>query len=328
MKVAHKIREARISQNMTQMNLADAMEVSYQAVSNWERGNSMPDISKLEPLCQILHISMDELLGTESTPRALNHILNKEEASETQDEPITLNEIQELAPILPPSDVERLVDDSLEQQKEEKLDLKAIIGLAPFLSEDTLDELVKASNPETDMDSILALAPFLEEDTMDWLARNRLPAVGLQGLIQLAPFLCEDTLDALVKASNPETDMDGILALAPFLEEDTLDWLVKKMLPVEDLQKLSALMPYLCEDTMEAIALSLDPQKDMESLISFAPSLDEDTLDKVIDKITDFEQADVSGLYPYLSQESLQKIAKALMKTQNLDALKSVISYM
>ena len=51
MKVAANIKEARIAQNMTQMSLADAMEVSYQAVSNWERGNSMPDIAKLEQLC-------------------------------------------------------------------------------------------------------------------------------------------------------------------------------------------------------------------------------------------------------------------------------------
>ena len=40
MKVAREIREARITQNMTQMNLADEMGVSYQAVSNWERGVS------------------------------------------------------------------------------------------------------------------------------------------------------------------------------------------------------------------------------------------------------------------------------------------------
>ncbi len=33
MKVANKIRNARIAQNLTQMNLADAMGVSYQAVS-------------------------------------------------------------------------------------------------------------------------------------------------------------------------------------------------------------------------------------------------------------------------------------------------------
>ena len=40
MMIAKVIRQARIAQNMTQMNLADAMGVSYQAVSNWERGVS------------------------------------------------------------------------------------------------------------------------------------------------------------------------------------------------------------------------------------------------------------------------------------------------
>lgn len=40
-KVGRKIKEARVEQNMTQMNLADAMGVSYQAVSNWERGGSL-----------------------------------------------------------------------------------------------------------------------------------------------------------------------------------------------------------------------------------------------------------------------------------------------
>ena len=39
-KVAKRIKEARVAQNLTQMQLADAMGVSYQAVSNWERGVS------------------------------------------------------------------------------------------------------------------------------------------------------------------------------------------------------------------------------------------------------------------------------------------------
>ena len=40
-KVAKRIKEARVAQNLTQMQLADAMGVSYQAVSNWERGGSL-----------------------------------------------------------------------------------------------------------------------------------------------------------------------------------------------------------------------------------------------------------------------------------------------
>ena len=39
-KIGKKIKQARLNRNLTQMKLADAMGVSYQAVSNWERGVS------------------------------------------------------------------------------------------------------------------------------------------------------------------------------------------------------------------------------------------------------------------------------------------------
>ena len=42
------------------------MGVSYQAVSNWERGNSMPDISKLPELAGIFRVSVDSLLAGNS----------------------------------------------------------------------------------------------------------------------------------------------------------------------------------------------------------------------------------------------------------------------
>ena len=51
--VGKKIVSLRKSRNMTQTELADKMDVSFQAVSNWERGNSMPDISKLPQLAAL-----------------------------------------------------------------------------------------------------------------------------------------------------------------------------------------------------------------------------------------------------------------------------------
>ena len=41
LKVAKRIRDGRNRKNMTQMELADKMGVSFQAVSNWERGGSL-----------------------------------------------------------------------------------------------------------------------------------------------------------------------------------------------------------------------------------------------------------------------------------------------
>ena len=49
--VSRKIKDARVKKNLTQNALADAMCVSYQAVSNWERGNAMPE-EKLDKLAE------------------------------------------------------------------------------------------------------------------------------------------------------------------------------------------------------------------------------------------------------------------------------------
>ena len=64
--IGRKISEFRKVSNMTQMELADRLNISFQAVSNWERGNSMPDISKLPELAELFGISIDELLAKKS----------------------------------------------------------------------------------------------------------------------------------------------------------------------------------------------------------------------------------------------------------------------
>ena len=57
-----RIGRFRKNSNLTQMALADLMGVSFQAVSNWERGVSMPDISKLPELSRILKVKIDDIL--------------------------------------------------------------------------------------------------------------------------------------------------------------------------------------------------------------------------------------------------------------------------
>lgn len=61
--VGGKIAELRKSHNMTQLELADKLGISFQAVSNCERGNSMPDISKLPEIAELFSVSIDEILG-------------------------------------------------------------------------------------------------------------------------------------------------------------------------------------------------------------------------------------------------------------------------
>lgn len=51
--------------NLTQIQLAERLEITNQAVSKWENGRGMPDVLLLQPLCDVLGISLNELFSGE-----------------------------------------------------------------------------------------------------------------------------------------------------------------------------------------------------------------------------------------------------------------------
>ena len=52
-------------EKMTQAELAEKIHVTDKAISRWERGLGFPDIQTLEPLAQVLGISVLELMRSE-----------------------------------------------------------------------------------------------------------------------------------------------------------------------------------------------------------------------------------------------------------------------
>ena len=61
--VSATIRRLRREKGLTQEALAQAMGVSPQAISKWETGQTMPDITLLLPISKVLGIGVNELLG-------------------------------------------------------------------------------------------------------------------------------------------------------------------------------------------------------------------------------------------------------------------------
>jgi transcriptional regulator with XRE-family HTH domain/DNA-directed RNA polymerase subunit RPC12/RpoP len=64
-KIGKFIAECRKKQNLTQLQLAEKLNITDRAVSKWERGKSMPDSSIMLELCEILKISVNDLLSGE-----------------------------------------------------------------------------------------------------------------------------------------------------------------------------------------------------------------------------------------------------------------------
>lgn len=61
-KIGKFIAECRKKKNLTQMQLAEKLNITDRAISKWETGKSMPDSSIMLELCDILGISVNDLL--------------------------------------------------------------------------------------------------------------------------------------------------------------------------------------------------------------------------------------------------------------------------
>ncbi len=276
--VSQRIRDARIHKNMTQSNLADEMGVSYQAVSNWERGNSLPDIAKYGDLCRILDVSLEYLLGESEDTKTVEKLI---EGDKNGDEvSLTIEEITPIAPLIPPK--------GLKEAIEKSGDKKAVYGkslrkIAPFLDKETLDELVREMGSE-DAHELMALAPFLAGGTL----AAKLQALHAQGKLEISvlrkcmPFLGMDTIDNLLEGMEI-TNLDDIMKIAPFLKRSTLKKMVEKCDNGEGVRfnVIKHLAPFLDKDTLSQLLEDTEID-DFQKIAELAPFLHSKTLKDLI----------------------------------------------
>jgi len=78
MNLGENIYKLRAKKNMSQEELADALEVSRQSVSKWENNNAVPDLDKLVKMADLFGISLDELVKGENPAKAAAKIIVEE----------------------------------------------------------------------------------------------------------------------------------------------------------------------------------------------------------------------------------------------------------
>lgn len=339
MMIAKKIKQARIGKNMTQMNLADALGVSFLAVSNWERGNSMPDISKLGDLCAALDISVNDLLGIDAP--VVTKAMEQEE--------LTMEELSEVAPLLPPETVREHVE-KMQQLQEGLQDLSACLeqtfgdGSKFEMHIDRIVDAVekgdatvhvvnkgKKQKKKLDLSRIAEMAPYLDQEYLDRLVEDA-DLSDLDGLEELAPFLSKQTLDKIVDRAQPE-DLEEVAEIAPFLSKETLNKLANRCMENDEPEALEELAPFLSEENLNQIALCCADREEFETLAGLAPFLGKEILDRMVDMMIDrgFDPKDadeIEELYPFMGKGSLRKLANYMVQQQDLDALEDLTAYL
>ena len=77
-KIGRFIAACRKRTNLTQMQLAEKLNITDRAVSKWETGKAMPDTAIMLELCDILGISVNELLSGEKIDMENNDQKNEQ----------------------------------------------------------------------------------------------------------------------------------------------------------------------------------------------------------------------------------------------------------
>ncbi|MDR0929518.1 MAG: helix-turn-helix domain-containing protein [Oscillospiraceae bacterium] len=302
--IGRRIAEARKARNMTQMALADAMGVSFQAVSNWERGQSMPDIAKLPELSELLGLSIDALLSGEKAAGLVERIIEGNADAYIKEEALPLEAVADVAPLLPPRQAETFSETVLNREGA-PLRAEDLAGIAPFVGDNFLGKWVTCV---VDLDDLTAIAP-------------------------LAPFLSEEVLDALVdKCMAEKIEMAGLVELAPFLSEETLDRLVKQFTTGSiNLSALEELAPFLPDETLDHIAeTSAVDAKSVSDLSGLAPFFSEEALDTLSKRVmaAGGKPGDLAALAPFLSEETLHAIAEQWIKAHGFKGLEGIAPFL
>lgn len=87
LRLGNKIRQLRLQKGVTQDTLAKALNLSYQTVSKWENGTSMPDIQLLPELAVYFGCSIDDLfdLSDEARFERIENMLAVQETLDTEE---------------------------------------------------------------------------------------------------------------------------------------------------------------------------------------------------------------------------------------------------
>ena len=269
-----RLAEARRAKNMTQMELADRLGISFQAVSNWERGISMPDISKLPELSELLGVSVDELLG-KSSPLIGSAIGGnvKEYASGGE---ISIDEVVEAAPLLKPSQTDAIVCELSKHRR-----LSDLEELFPFLGRDMCDELFKRALGEKDYGGVEEIAPFVSRSLInETLLENA--ASGLP-IGELAPFADTAVVDeAALKLADRKEICGRLDDLMPFISKAVLERIADAEYALNGLRNFENFAPFLSGEKLRGLAEEAIEKDGIRAISPIAPFLDRNFLVKYV----------------------------------------------
>ena len=251
--VGKAISTLRQNRNMTQQQLAAVLNVSHQAVSKWENGAALPDVQTLMDLSRLFGITMDQLLkgevpqdrfenrsAGESTLQNIGYFFNNimngifqpeaakdapeaddgaQEAEATGDQAVETEDTGEAGEAEKPSEAG---EGDAASKGPANLDLRDLLKMAPFMSRQTVDELLMQHREKLTAADIARFAPYISQECLEKLIQNPETEITWETLQRVAPFLKREMVDRLAKVAAAGSRMAREVASAGKKNNDDL----------------------------------------------------------------------------------------------------------
>ena len=163
-KFGRALSTLRKEADMTQNEVADKLNLSRQAISKYERGESFPDISVLVMMAELFHITLDQLIGYGEPTKGESSILREVARGNADIVAKNIADVVNLAPLLKPSVLSKLS----RQFEKQGIDISDIITLAEYLNDENVMKLIEnAAFDGTDDELLEKFVPMLNHDSKE-----------------------------------------------------------------------------------------------------------------------------------------------------------------
>lgn len=195
--------------DMTQNEVADKLNLTRQAISKYERGESFPDISVLVMIAELFNVTLDRLINYGEPTKGESAILKNVAKGNADVIADNIADVVNLAPLLKPSVLTK-ISHGFEKQG---IDISNIITLAEYLNDESVvrliekatfndinEELVEKFIPMLNYDSKEAIFQKIMDGEMDWHF--------IKALLPYADYLISQIEAAVVAGALPWEVLD------------------------------------------------------------------------------------------------------------------------
>ena len=194
--------------DMTQSELADRLNITRQAVSKYELGDSFPDVSILVSIADVFGVTLDELIAAGEPTVGESKVLGDlARGSETLAD--SMDDVLNLAPLLRPSTLEKISS----KLAVHGVDISKVVELSQYLNDSGTSAMIQNASfesldGEAEKDLMKHLIPLLDEKSKTALFGKIIEGeLDWRNLEMMMPYITY--LDQQIEAAYVEGALPG-----------------------------------------------------------------------------------------------------------------------